>query len=64
MIHSVILPTMLDDIPALSRHSTAVPVIDVVAVATAVEFSWQHDISVMSTNVKGPHAALIVIGGL
>ena len=64
MIHSVILPTMLDVIPALSRHSTTVPVIDVVAVATAVEFSWQHETTVTSTNVKGPHAALTVTGGL
>ena len=63
MIHSVILPNTLNDIPALSLHSTTVPVIDVVAVATAVEFRWQHDNSVMSTNVKGPHA-LTEIGGL
>lgn len=64
MTHNVRLPIRFGEIPVLSLHSTIAPVIDVLAVATAVEFKAPSSIStVTSSKVNGPQG-LVVIGGL
>ena len=67
MIQSVMLPIWLKTFPALSLHSTTVPVIEPLAVAMAVELnktvSDSDVISVILWNVKGPQES-VEIGGL
>ena len=48
-----------NDIPSLSLHSTTVPVIEVLAVATAVEDSTASGANTeTSWNVNGPHGSV------
>ena len=58
------LPTIVGERPALLMHSTSVPVIEVLAVATAVEDSTAPGANTeTSWNVNGPHGS-VEMGGL
>ena len=58
-IHSVTLSIIVGEIPALSTHSTTAPVIEVLAVATAVEDSTAPGANTeTSWNVNGPHRSV------
>ena len=64
MMQSETLPTLLKLIPAPSLHSTTAPLIETLAVATAVELKMAPGIiSVTPWNVKGPHGS-VEMGGL